>query len=104
MNRIPADIPVRPDGFVTGHGPGDPGPDNRLVTDREALHNSAFTDDPDDRRADAAPRVRRTDAAPRVRRAAHRTTPFTGRAPRRPMQPRVISVSTATHLTYDRFR
>lgn len=47
MTRIIADISVSLDGFVTGP---DPGPDNGLGTDGEALHTWTFSDDPDDNR------------------------------------------------------
>jgi hypothetical protein len=44
MSRIIADIPVSPDGFVTGPGPS---PDNGLGTGGEARHTWAFSDDRD---------------------------------------------------------
>jgi dihydrofolate reductase len=47
MTRIIADISVSLDGFVTGP---EPGPDNGLGNGGEALHEWAFSDDPDDRR------------------------------------------------------
>jgi dihydrofolate reductase len=47
MTRIVADISVSLDGFVTGP---DPGPDNGLGDGGEALHQWAFSDDPDERR------------------------------------------------------
>src|SRR5687768_16576126 len=47
MTRIMADISVSLDGFVTGPGPG---PRSGLGTGGEALHNWAFSTDPEDRR------------------------------------------------------
>jgi dihydrofolate reductase len=47
MTRIVADISVSIDGFVTGP---DPGPDNGLGDGGDALHQWAFSDDPDERR------------------------------------------------------
>jgi dihydrofolate reductase len=47
MTRIVADISVSLDGFVTGP---DPGPHNGLGDGGEALHQWAFSDDPDERR------------------------------------------------------
>jgi dihydrofolate reductase len=47
MTRIIADISVSLDGLVTGPGPS---PDNGLGAGGEALHTSAFSDDPGDRR------------------------------------------------------
>lgn len=47
MTRTIADISISLDGYVTGP---DAGPDNGLGTGGEALHEWAFSDDPDDAR------------------------------------------------------
>ena len=47
MTRVVADISISLDGYVTGP---DPGPDNGLGDDGEALHTWAFSDDADEQR------------------------------------------------------
>ncbi|GHE24723.1 hypothetical protein GCM10018781_75310 [Kitasatospora indigofera] len=121
MTRIIADIPVSPDGLVTGPDPG-PG----LGAGGEAPHTWASSDDPDDRRvlheatvrSGAVSAARERAAAASARDGEDLDVVLTGGGALirptldagpvgtlslhpAPVRPGAVPTATATHLTHD---